>query len=125
MLFFTTTSTISDDSDERVASNRNCDQATVRLSSDKTDRMSDSKMKDQRITVRFSPETRRRLKAAARRRGKRESDLVRDAVESQLAADEGSPTAFELAEKAGLIGVAKGKIRDLSTNPKHFDGFGA
>lgn len=38
-------------------------------------------MKDHRITVRVSPEMHRRLKAAARRGGRRESDLVRDAVE--------------------------------------------
>jgi len=82
-------------------------------------------MKDRRITVRLSSETRRRLKAAARRGGTRESDLVRDAVERQLAAEEGSLTAYELAKKAGLIGVVKGTVRDLSTNPKYFDGFGA
>ena len=28
------------------------------------------------------------------------------------------------ASKAGLIGAVKGTIRDLSTNPKYFDGFG-
>lgn len=81
-------------------------------------------MKDQRVTVRFSPELRRRLKAAARRRGKRESDLVRSAVELQLAAEEGSLTAYEHAKKAGLIGAVKSTIRDLSTDPKYFDGFG-
>jgi len=81
-------------------------------------------MKDHRITVRFSPETRRRLKAAARRSGTRESDLVRDAVEVKLAAEEGSLTAYQVAKQAGLIGAVKGTIRDLSTNPKYFDGFG-
>jgi predicted DNA-binding protein len=81
-------------------------------------------MKDHRITVRFSPDLRRRLKAAARRKGTRESDLVRDAVEQQLATEENSLTAYELAKKAGLIGAVKGTVRDLSTNPKHFDGFG-
>jgi predicted DNA-binding protein len=81
-------------------------------------------MKDQRITVRFSPEARRRLKAAARRNGTRESDIVRSAVELQLAAEESSLTAYEHAKKAELIGAVKGTIRDLSTNRKHFDGFG-
>jgi len=82
-------------------------------------------MKDHRITVRFSPEVRRRLKASARRSGRRESDLVRSAVEEHLAAEESLLTAFERAEKAGLIGAVKGTPRDLSTNPKYFDGFGA
>ena len=81
-------------------------------------------MKDQRITVRFPAEMRRRLRAAARRSGTRESDLVRGAVERQLAAEEDSLTAYEHAKKAGLIGAAPGEARDLSTNPKHFDGFG-
>ena len=81
-------------------------------------------MKDHRITVRLSPETRRRLQAAARRGGRRESDLVRDAVEMQLAAEESALTAYDHAKRAGLIGAAKGKVRDLSTNPKHFEGFG-
>jgi predicted DNA-binding protein len=80
--------------------------------------------KDHRITVRVSPEMRRRLKAAARRDGMRESDIVRSAVEMQLVAKESSLTAYERAKKAGLIGAVKGTIRDLSTNPKYFDGFG-
>ena len=87
--------------------------------------MSDKRdMKDDCIFVRFSPETRRRLKEAARRGGTRESDLVRRAVESQLAAEDTLLTAYEHAKKAGLIGAVKGTVRDLSTNPKYFDGFG-
>jgi predicted DNA-binding protein len=81
-------------------------------------------MKDHRITVRFSAEAERRIKAAASRRGTRESDLIRAAVESQLADDDALPTAYEHAKKAGLIGAIKGTARDLSTNPKYFDGFG-
>jgi predicted DNA-binding protein len=92
--------------------------------SDISDKMSDVRMKDDRITVRFPPELRRRLKAAAQRSGTRESDLVRGAVELQLAAEENSLTAYDRAKKAGLIGTVKGTTRDLSTNPKYFDGFG-
>jgi predicted transcriptional regulator len=86
--------------------------------------MSDRAMQDNRITVRVSRDTRRRLQAAARRSGKRESDIVRDAVELHLTAEEHTPTAYDYAQKAGLIGAAKGTLRDLSTNPKYFDGFG-
>jgi hypothetical protein len=92
--------------------------------SDKFDTMSDRKMNDYRITVRFPAELRRRLKAAARRSGIRESDLVRGAVERQLAAEEGTLTAYELAKKAGLIGAVRGTSPDLSTDRRHFDGFG-
>ena len=81
-------------------------------------------MKDQRITVRFSLETRRKLRAAARRSGTRESDVVRNAVELQLAAEEDPGAAYDQAKKAGLTGAVRGTARDLSTNPKYFDGFG-
>lgn len=81
-------------------------------------------MKDYRITVRFPAELRQRLKAAAHRRGTRESDLVRTAVELQLAAEDEALTAYQHAKKAGLIGAVRGASRDLSTNPGHFDGFG-
>ena len=64
------------------------------------------------------------MKAAARKKLKRCAGLVRDAVDKHPAADENSPTAYELAAKAGRIGVATGAPRDLSTNRKYFDGFG-
>ena len=81
-------------------------------------------MKDSRITVRFPATLRRKLQAAARRSGLRESDLVRGAVEHQLLAQEEVPNAYERATKAGLIGVVRRASPDLSTNPKHFKGFG-
>ena len=81
-------------------------------------------MKEQRLTIRLTAELRQRLRAAARRSGTRESDLVRKAVERQLATEESSPTAYELAKKAGIIGVVRGTPRDLSTNRRHFDQFG-
>jgi predicted DNA-binding protein len=86
--------------------------------------MSDRKMKDYRITVRFPAALHRRLKAAADRSGTRQSDVIRAAVERQLAAEDEALTAYELARKAGLIGAVLGASRDLSTNPRHFDGFG-
>ena len=82
--------------------------------SDKSIKCQTDNMKDQRITVRFSPEVRSGLQAAARRAGRRESDLIRDAAEMQLTAGENPLTAYDLAKKAGLIGAAKGKLRDLS-----------
>ncbi|MBZ5725934.1 MAG: ribbon-helix-helix domain-containing protein [Acidobacteriia bacterium] len=80
-------------------------------------------MKDYRVTVRFSAELRHRLKATAHRIGKRESDLVRAAVERLLAAEDDALTAYEHAKRTGLIGAVKGASRDLSTNPEHFRGF--
>ena len=81
-------------------------------------------MKSDRITVRFPAELRKRLKDAARRNGTRESEIVREAVERQFAAEDGEMTAYEHAQKAGLIGAVRGASRDLSTNTRHFDGFG-
>jgi predicted DNA-binding protein len=87
--------------------------------------MSDREMKNNyRITVRFPAELRQRLRTAARRSGRRESDLVRGAVERQLAAEDDALTAYEYVKRAGLIGAVRGAIRDLSANPAHFDGFG-
>ena len=92
--------------------------------SDISDKMSDRQMKDCRITVRFPAGLRQRLKIAAHRSGKRESDLVRGAVERQLEADDDALTPYEHAKRAGLIGAVRGAKRDLSTNPEHFEGFG-
>jgi Arc/MetJ-type ribon-helix-helix transcriptional regulator len=81
-------------------------------------------MRDSRITVRIPEELRRRIIKAARRSGTRTSELVRTAVERQLRVGEAEITAYERAEEAGLIGAVRGASRDLSTNPRHFDGFG-
>ncbi len=81
-------------------------------------------MKDYRITVRLPAELRRRIKDAAYRSGTRESDIVRGAIEQQFAAEDKGVTAYEHAKKSGLIGAVRGASRDLSTNPRHFDGFG-
>jgi len=82
-------------------------------------------MKDDGVTVRFPAELRRRLKDAALRNGTRDSEIVRNAVERQFAAADAEITAYERAKRAGLIGAVKGLSRDLSMNPKHFDGFGS
>ena len=81
-------------------------------------------MKEYRISVRLNSALRRRLEATAIRTGKPESSLVREALERQLSRSEAGETAYDLALRAGLIGAVKGGSRDLSTNPRHFDGFG-
>ena len=64
-------------------------------------------MKGTRISVRFPGDLRRRLKAAAHRNGIQESDLVRAAVQRELAAQDNIPTAYDLAKKAGLVGIVR------------------
>jgi len=86
--------------------------------------MADRQMKSDHITMRLPAELRQRLKDAAHRAGMHESEFVRAAVESKLAAEDHDVTAYERARKAGLIGCVRGASADLTTNPKHFDGFG-
>ena len=53
-----------------------------------------------------------------------ENRLAAPAQAKQAAAEE---TAFDVASRAGLIGCIKGEPRsptDLSTNPRHMEGFG-
>jgi Arc/MetJ-type ribon-helix-helix transcriptional regulator len=92
--------------------------------SDESAKMSDVKPRDSRITVRLSAKLRSRLRDAVRRGGTRESDFVRAAVEGRLAEQDRAATAYEHAKRAGLIGAVRGASSDLSTNPRHFDGFG-
>ena len=85
------------------------------------DKMSDE-MKRCRTKVRLSAELHQQPKNAAHQNSTRESDTVRGVLERQFA-DE-AMTAYEHVKETGLIGAVRGTDRDLSTNPKHFDGFG-
>jgi hypothetical protein len=55
---------------------------------------------------------------------KSESIIVREALELYLASVPEEMSAYDLALQACVIGCAKALPRDLSTNPKHFQGFG-
>ena len=81
-------------------------------------------MKESRITVRLPIELRRRVKAAARTEGKRESDVTREAVEQHVPNVSNGPTALERLRRAGFIGCIHDTPADLSTNRKYFNGFG-
>jgi hypothetical protein len=65
-----------------------------------------------KITVRVDRKTRQRLSALAKRRRVRESVLVRQALESLLAAEERSP--YEMWRPS--IGIASSGRRDLSVD---------
>ncbi len=81
-------------------------------------------MPDYRLTVRLSADLRQRLKKAAQRRGTPESELIREAVEQQLATEGEVLSAFDRLDEAGLIGSVRHAPSDLSTNPEYFEGFG-
>lgn len=89
--------------------------------SDNSDIMSD--MSSQRITIRIPPSLGKRLKEQAGVKGRPESEIVREALESYFRQGAGQ-SAYALAKQAGLIGQVKGAPRDLSTNPRHLKGFG-
>jgi len=81
-------------------------------------------MTSQRITVRVPKLLGTRLRDRSRAKGQTPSELVRVALENYLGGTTGQRSAYELADEAGLIGCAHGAPRDLSTNARHFEGFG-
>jgi predicted DNA-binding protein len=96
----------------------------VEDSSAARDKLADRMRQVDRLTVRFTSALRRELREAARRRGMRESDYVREAVEVKLSSEEPVFTAGDLARRAGLVGILKDAPPDLSTNQAHLEGLG-
>jgi hypothetical protein len=81
-------------------------------------------MSSQRITVRVPVTLGARLRDRSRVKGQTPSDLVRVALENYLGEGSSTGSAYELAEAAGLIGCVGRAPKDLSTNRRHFEGFG-
>ena len=82
-------------------------------------------MGTQRITIRVPGTLGARLRNRSRVQGQTPSDLVRVALENYLGEESGTGSAYELAEAAGLIGSVHRAPKDLSTNRRHFEGFGS
>lgn len=83
-----------------------------------------SDMATQRISVRIPAALARQLKKQAGLKGRPESELVRQALQDYLGRNTSIRSAYDIAKEIGLIGCARGGPRDLSTNPKYFEGFG-
>jgi len=81
-------------------------------------------MASRRISVRVPGGIARRLKERSQATGTRESEVVRQALEKYLPENSSEQTAYDLAKRAGLIGCIRSAPKDLSTNKKHFKGFG-
>jgi len=81
-------------------------------------------MSSNRITVRVPQALTARLRSRSRAKGTTESELVREALETYLGRTKEGRSAYELAEEAGVIGTANNAPEDLSTNRRHFKGFG-
>ncbi|HKI19354.1 MAG TPA: hypothetical protein VKA15_15815 [Isosphaeraceae bacterium] len=78
----------------------------------------------ERINVRVEGRLKQQLEAEAREKGVRPSDIVRQALEEHMRQRTPRLNCRELAERLGVLGAAKGLPADLSTNPKHMEGFG-
>jgi hypothetical protein len=81
-------------------------------------------MGSQRITVRVPKSLGALLRSRSRAKGQTPSDLVRVALETYLNREMTDRSAYEFAKEAGLVGCVRQAPKDLSTNPRHFDGFG-
>ena len=78
----------------------------------------------ERINVRVEPHLKRQLEAEAREKGVRAADIVREALEAHVKQRTPRLNCRELAEQLGILGCAEGLPTDLSSNPKHMEGFG-
>jgi metal-responsive CopG/Arc/MetJ family transcriptional regulator len=78
----------------------------------------------ERINVRVEGRLKKRLEAAAEDRGVSPSEIVRQALDEYLRRATPQETCFDLAQRLGILGSAKGLPPDLSTNPDHMEGFG-
>ncbi len=78
----------------------------------------------ERLSVRLEQGLYQQLCMLARRKGTTKAALVRSALEAYCRG-EAEPSAFELAQRAGIIGLVKDAPADLSTNPRHLEGFGS
>jgi predicted DNA-binding protein len=83
-----------------------------------------SDMSSDRITVRVPQALTTRLRNRSRAKGTTESEVVREALESYLGGEPVGRTAYELAQEAGIVGFVRNAPPDLSTNRRHFKGFG-
>ncbi len=81
-------------------------------------------MASQRISIRVPSALGQLLRKRSSMKGKSESEVVREALETYLAGTAEERSAYALAERAGLIGCLRRAPSDLSANRRHFAGFG-
>ena len=81
-------------------------------------------MASTRISVRLDRKLRALIKKKAKATGKRESDLIRDALEKEFTSASPQKSWYDCALELGLIGIVKAAPSDLSTNKKYLEGFG-
>ncbi len=81
-------------------------------------------MNDQTLSLRMSKLESQALRRRAREEGISQGSLVRRALQAYGVTPEPSPekTGYDVIKH--LIGKLRAKSKDLSSNPKHMDGYG-
>jgi Arc/MetJ-type ribon-helix-helix transcriptional regulator len=73
-----------------------------------------------RVSVRIPEELHRAIEGE----GRSVSEVVREALEEHLRKAKKLESAYDVAKRLGIVGIVKNAPRDLSTNRRHFRGFG-
>jgi metal-responsive CopG/Arc/MetJ family transcriptional regulator len=81
-------------------------------------------MAPRRISIRLSPELQEGLDRLVAATGRKESDVVREAILAYCQQQAALPSCYDLAKRSGLIGCVEGGPDDVSTNPAYMEGFG-
>ena len=81
-------------------------------------------MASERLSIRLPRKLQADLSSIVESSGRSESEIVREAIEEYVKKHHRAPTAYDLAEKMGIIGCFDSGHEDLSTNPAHMEGFG-
>jgi metal-responsive CopG/Arc/MetJ family transcriptional regulator len=77
-----------------------------------------------RINVRVERRLKQELEAEARAKGVKPSEIVRQALEEHLRQRASRESCLDIARRIGILGIYKEAPHDLSTNPRHMEGFG-
>ena len=77
-------------------------------------------MSSDRLSIRIPADLRRRIEDE----GRSVSEVVRDALSEHVRKVRKQESCYDLAVRLGIIGSVKRAPRDLSTNRRHFRGFG-
>jgi hypothetical protein len=76
------------------------------------------------ISLKLSQELEREIRHAAERQGIRLSEWIRGAMEERLKKEPRKKRLTAADTFGKYLGIAEDGPRDLSTNPKHMEGFG-
>ena len=77
-------------------------------------------MSSDRLSIRIPADLRRVIESE----GRTVSDVVREALSEHVRKVRKQESCYDLARRLGIIGSVKKAPRDLSTDRKHFRGFG-